>query len=54
MDGYNLDACIYGKEPLTFGICCKLDALSENMKLVPEYRYAGEKVEEAIPLTAAK
>lgn len=54
VDGYNLDACIYGKEPLTFGICYKLDALSEDMKLVPEYRYAGEKVEEAIPLTAAE
>lgn len=54
VDGYNLDACIYGKEPLTFGICYKLDALSEDMKLVPEYRYAGEKVEEAILLTAAK
>ncbi len=54
VDGYNLDACIYGKEPLTFGICYKLDALSEDMKLVPEYRYAGEKLDEAIVLTAAK
>ncbi len=54
VDGYNLDACIYGREPLTFGICYKLDALSEDMKLVPEYRYAGEKTEEAIVLTVAK
>lgn len=52
VDGYNLDACIYGKEPLTFGICYKLDALSEDMMLVPEYAYAGEKVDEAIVLQA--
>lgn len=54
VDGYNLDAAIYGKDPLTFGICYKLDALSADMKLVPEYRYAGEKVEEAISLAVAK
>ena len=54
VDGNNLDACIYGKEPLTFGICYKLDALSKDMKLVPEYRYAGVKPEEAIILTVAK
>ena len=54
VDGYNLHACIYGKEPLTFGICYKLDALSKDMKLVPEYRYAGVKPEEAIILTVAK
>ena len=54
VDGYNLDACIYGKEPLTFGICYKLDALSKDMKLVPEYRYAGVKPEEAIILIVAK
>lgn len=52
-DSYNLDACVYGKEPLTFGICYKLDKVMNDMKLVPEYRYAGEKVEEAIVLTAA-
>lgn len=54
VDGYNLDACIYGKEPLTFGICYKLDKVTNNMKLVPEYRYAGEKPDEAIILTVAK
>ncbi len=54
VDGYNLDACIYGKEPLTFGICYKLDALPEDMKLVPEYRYTGAKPDEAIILTVVK
>ena len=39
---------------VAFGICYKLDALSADMKLVPVYRYVGEKAEEAIGLTVAK
>lgn len=39
---------------LIFSIGCKLDAITPDMKLVPEYRYSGEKPEEAIVLTIAK
>lgn len=56
VDHYNMDGSVWTLEDgkVAFGICYKLDALSADMKLVPEYRYAGEKVEEAIPLTVAK
>lgn len=54
--GYNLDGGVNAAEGGTvrFTLCYKLDNLTANMKLVPKYRYAGEKVEEAIVLTAAE
>jgi len=36
---------------LIFSIGCKLDAITPDMKLVPVYRYSGEKPDEAIHLT---
>ena len=50
VEGYNLNGGIYGTDPLIFGICYKLDALTEDMMLVPVYAYAGEKLDEAIVL----
>ena len=56
MDGYNLNGGVnvLADGKLRFTICYKLDSLTADMKLVPIYCYAGNKVEEAIPLTAAK
>ena len=52
VDGYNLDGGVRAMEDgkVAFGICYKLDSLSTDMKLVPVYRYAGEKMDEAITL----
>ena len=51
-EGYNLDGSVWTLEDgkVAFGICYKLDALNADLKLVPVYRYAGEKPEEAIAL----
>lgn len=43
-----------GDTQLSFSICCKLDAVTADMKLVPVYRNTGEKPDEAILLTVAK
>lgn len=44
-----------GSTGLEFGLCYKLNVpAASDMKLVPVYRYAGEKVDEAIALTIAK
>lgn len=53
-DGYNLDGSVWTLEDgkVAFGICYKLNDLSADMKLVPVYRYAGEKMDEAIMLQA--
>ena len=53
------DWCVEGVSPscdtqLIFRISCKLDAITPDMKLVPKYRYSGEKPEEAIVLTVTK
>ena len=52
VEHYNMDGSVWTLEDgkVAFGICYKLDALSTDMKLVPVYRYAGEKAEEAIVL----
>lgn len=56
VDGYNLDGGIrvLGDGKISCGICYKLDDLLQEVKLVPVYAYAGEKLEEAIILTVAK
>lgn len=56
VDGYNLNGGVnvLADGKLRFTICYKLDSLTADMKLVPIYCYAGNKVEEAIPLTAAE
>ena len=44
-----------GSTGLEFGLCYKLNVpAASDMKLVPVYRYAGEKVDEAIALTISK
>ncbi len=52
VDGFNLDGSVWTLEggKVAFGICYKLSAVQQDMKLVPVYRYAGEKTEEAITL----
>ena len=56
VDSYNLNGGVnvLGDGKVRFSICYKLDGLTANMKLVPVYCYAGDKVEEAIPLTMVK
>ena len=51
-EGHNLDGGVNAREDGTicFTLCYKLDSLTADMKLVPKYRYAGEKPEEAIVL----
>lgn len=53
-DGYNLDGSVWtladGK--VAFGVCYKLDSTGAEIKLAPVYRYAGEKLDEAIVLSA--
>lgn len=39
---------------LTFGVCCKLDDASQEMKLVPVYSRSGEHMDEAIVLSIAE
>ncbi len=55
-EGHNLDGGIrvVAEGKLSCGICYKLDAVSADMKLVPVYVKAGERMEEAIVLTPAK
>jgi len=55
-EGHNLDGGVNAQKDGTvcFTLCYKLDALTADMKLVPKYRYAGEKPDEAIVLTVAK
>lgn len=52
LDSYNLDGSVWTQEggKVAFGICYKLDGASTDLKLVPVYRYAGEKLDEAITL----
>ena len=56
VEGYNLDGGIrvLGDGKLSCGVCYKLDSVIEEMKLVPVYFKAGEKLDEAIVLTVAK
>ena len=51
-DVSNLDGSVWTLEngKVAFGVCWKLDCVSTDMKLVPVYRYAGEKMDEAILL----
>ena len=53
-EGYNLDGGVRAMEDgkVSFGICYKLTGENQDIQLVPVYRYAGEKPEEAIRLTA--
>lgn len=53
-DGYNLDGSVWTLEDgkVAFSVCYKLDGNAADIKLVPVYRYAGEKLEEAIALSA--
>ena len=55
-EGHNLDGGVNAREDGTirFTLCYKLDRMTADMRLVPKYRYAGEKVDEAIVLTVAK
>lgn len=39
---------------LTFGICCKLDDVTQEVKLVPVYSRSGERMEEAIVIKTAE
>lgn len=57
LQGENLYGYIggMGSTGLEFGVCYKLDApAASDMKLVPVYAYAGEKLDEAIVLTVAE
>ena len=53
--GYNLDGGIgIGGDALVYGVCYRLDSLTEDLRLVPVYGYSGAHVEEAIVLQAVK
>ena len=57
LQGENLHGYVggMGSTGLEFGLCYKLNApATSDMKLVPVYRYAGEKVDEAIALTISE
>ena len=56
VEGYNLDGGVNANEDgtVSFRLCYKLDDITADMKLVPKYRYAGEKPEEGIPLAIAE
>ena len=56
VEGYNLDGGVnvLADGQLRYTICYKLDSLGSELMLVPVYVHAGEKMEEAIPLTVVK
>ena len=56
VEGYNLAGgiTILADGRLSFGVCYKLDACTEDMMLVPVYNDAGENLEEAIHLTLSE
>lgn len=56
VEGYNLDGGIggMGGDALVYGVCYRLDSLTEDLRLVPVYGYSGAHVEEGIVLTAGK
>ena len=56
VEGYNLDGWIGGidSDALVYGVCYRLDSLTEDLRLVPVYNNTGAHVEEAILLEAVK
>ena len=52
-ESYNLDGSVWTLEDgkVAFGVCYQLDSTGAEIKLVPVYRYAGERLDEAIVLT---